>query len=89
MYGDSIAVILREIRRWRAGGPYARSWETIGRLGGRDGQVVTQGVEPAEQGPWSRGSGRGRGVVRGIEPAHCGAAVRQGSPFLRGTHARS
>jgi hypothetical protein len=39
-----------------------------------DATVVTQGVEPPEQGPWSRGCGRCRGVARGIEPARCGAA---------------
>jgi hypothetical protein len=48
MYGNSIALILHEVRRWRARGRHVRSWETIGWavvVGGRDEPAVTRGVE--------------------------------------------
>ncbi len=66
MYGNSIALILHEIRRWRAGGRHARSWRRSTRavvVGGRDEHCVTQDVE--RSGGGHHGDRRRRGLRHG------------------------
>jgi hypothetical protein len=70
MCKNSIALILHQIRRWRARGRHARSWETIGRVvvvGGVGSTTVTQGVDRSGQGCRGRRCrGRGCGAGEGI-----------------------